>query len=41
MHVGKFAHGSLGHVIEHGHIMGSHMAFNVQYRINKGRPCGM
>ena len=41
MHVGNFIHGSLGHAIEHGQVMGSHIAFNVQYLITKGRACGM
>ena len=30
MHVGNFAHGSLGHAIEHEQAKGSHMSFNVQ-----------
>ena len=41
MHVDNFADGSLGHAIEHEQVMGSHMAFNVQYEINKGRPSGI
>ena len=41
MHVGNFAHGSLGHAIEHEQVMGRHMTFNVQYKINKGGPCGI
>ena len=40
MHVGKFAHDSLGHAIEHGQIIGSHVAFNVQCQSNEGA-CGM
>ena len=31
MHVGNLAHGSLSHVIECEQVMGSHMAFSVQY----------
>ena len=31
MHVHNFMHGSIGHVIEHGQAMASHMTFNVQY----------
>ena len=27
----NFAHGTLGHVIEHGQVKGSHMTFNVQH----------
>ena len=30
MHVGNFAHGPLSHAIEHGQVMSSHMAFNIQ-----------
>ena len=36
--MGNLTHGSLGYCIEHGQVIGSHMAFNVQYEINKGRP---
>ena len=31
MHVGNFAYGSLSHAVEHGQVLGSHMALNVQY----------
>ena len=31
MHVYDFAHGSLGHAIEHGQVIGSFMAFSVSY----------
>ena len=31
MYVGNLVHGTLGHAIEHGQVIGSHMAFNVQY----------
>ena len=27
----NFAHGTLGHVIEHGQVKGSHMTLNVQH----------
>ena len=27
----NFAHGTLGHVIEHGPVKGSHMTLNVQH----------
>ena len=27
----NFAHGTLGHAIEHGKVKGSHMTFNVQH----------
>ena len=30
----NFAHGPLGHAIEHGQVKGSHMAFNVQHEYN-------
>ena len=35
IHVSNLSHGSLGHAIEHGQVMGNHMAFNVHYQINK------
>ena len=28
----NFAHGTLGHAIEHGQVKGSHMTLNVQYK---------
>ena len=31
MHIGSFAHVSLGHAIEHGQVIGSHMTFNIQF----------
>ena len=41
----NLTHSSLSHAIEHGVVKGSHMAFNVQHKINliytKGEPCGM
>ena len=27
----NFAHGTLGHAIEHGKVKGSHMTLNIQY----------
>ena len=30
VHVGNLLHGSLGHAVEHGHVMGSYGAFKVQ-----------
>ena len=29
--VNNFAHGTLGHAIEHGQVKGSHMTLNVQH----------
>ena len=28
----NFAHGTLGHAIEHGQVKGSHMTLNVQHK---------
>ena len=36
IHMGNVAHGSLGHAIEKGQVMGSHVAFSIQYEINGG-----
>ena len=41
----NFAHGTLGHAIEHGQVKGSHMTLNVQheslFNYNRGPPCVM
>ena len=34
--VGNLAYSYLGHAIEHGQVMGSHMSFSAQCPINKG-----
>ena len=41
----KFAYGTLGHVIEHGQVRGSHMTLNYNMKVHliytKGQPCVM
>ena len=36
IYVGNLLHGSLGHAIEHGHVMGSHGALSFNVKVIRG-----